>query len=70
MLTSLTEPFPVSLSRRRVECRLTLAVYIFYWYGPQIRARSKFAQTLASDRKTMGDKVNEKRLAKSSKVEG
>ena len=30
---------------------VTIPIYIFYWKGPAVRARSKFAQTLASDRK-------------------
>ncbi|KAF2220865.1 major facilitator superfamily domain-containing protein [Elsinoe ampelina] len=29
---------------------VTIPVYVFYWKGPQIRARSKFAQTLAGER--------------------
>ncbi|KAL3458926.1 major facilitator superfamily domain-containing protein [Aspergillus heterothallicus] len=29
---------------------VTIPIYIFYWKGPQIRERSKFAQTLAADR--------------------
>ncbi|PYH62003.1 MFS general substrate transporter [Aspergillus niger CBS 101883] len=34
-----------------LSCLVVLPIYIFYWKGPQIRERSKFAQTLASDRK-------------------
>ncbi|KAI0019449.1 major facilitator superfamily transporter [Xylariomycetidae sp. FL0641] len=30
---------------------VTLPIYVFYWKGPAIRERSKFAQTLAADRK-------------------
>ncbi|KAL8994806.1 MAG: hypothetical protein Q9188_006966 [Gyalolechia gomerana] len=30
---------------------VTIPIYIFYWKGPIIREKSKFAQTLASDRK-------------------
>lgn len=30
---------------------VTIPIYIFYWKGPAIRSRSKFAQVLASDRK-------------------
>ncbi|MCJ1285897.1 hypothetical protein MMC26_005239 [Xylographa opegraphella] len=33
---------------------VTIPIYVFYWKGPAIRARSKFAQTLASDRKAAG----------------
>ncbi|OJJ72196.1 hypothetical protein ASPBRDRAFT_125900 [Aspergillus brasiliensis CBS 101740] len=29
---------------------VTVPIYIFYWKGPEIRARSKFAQTLEADR--------------------
>lgn len=34
---------------------VAIPIYIFYWKGPKIRARSKFAQTLAADRKLRGD---------------
>ncbi|PGH23588.1 hypothetical protein AJ80_02368 [Polytolypa hystricis UAMH7299] len=30
---------------------VTIPIYIFYWKGPAIRQRSKFAQTIATDRK-------------------
>lgn len=30
---------------------VAIPIYVFYWKGPQIRERSKFAQTLAADRK-------------------
>lgn len=30
---------------------VAIPIYVFYWKGPAIRARSKFAQTLAADRK-------------------
>ncbi|PLN80643.1 MFS general substrate transporter [Aspergillus taichungensis] len=30
---------------------VTIPIYVFYWKGPNIRARSKFAQTLAADRR-------------------
>ncbi|KAL8636962.1 MAG: hypothetical protein Q9228_005709 [Teloschistes exilis] len=30
---------------------VTIPIYVFYWKGPIIREKSKFAQTLASDRK-------------------
>lgn len=29
---------------------VTVPIYIFYWKGPQIRARSKFAQGVARNR--------------------
>jgi hypothetical protein len=31
---------------------VTGPIYIFYWNGPKIRAKSKFAQTLAADAKS------------------
>lgn len=33
---------------------VTIPIYLFYWYGPTIRAKSKFAQVLAADRKAGG----------------
>lgn len=30
---------------------VTIPIYVFYWKGPEIRARSKFAQSVASERK-------------------
>jgi len=33
---------------------VTIPVYLFYWYGPKIRAKSKFAQVLAADGKAVG----------------
>lgn len=33
---------------------VTIPIYVFYRHGPAIRKRSKFAQTLASDRKARG----------------
>lgn len=35
---------------------ITVPIYIFYWKGPAIRARSKFAQQLANDREASKDK--------------
>lgn len=37
----------------------TIPIYVFYWYGPVIRERSPFAQTLASDRKKAGRRVSQ-----------
>ncbi|QKX59437.1 uncharacterized protein TRUGW13939_06571 [Talaromyces rugulosus] len=34
---------------------VTAPIYIFYWKGPRIREKSKFAQVLASDRKAKGE---------------
>ncbi|KAI4128339.1 MAG: hypothetical protein LQ338_002784 [Usnochroma carphineum] len=33
---------------------VTVPIFVFYWKGPAIRARSRFAQSLASDRKAQG----------------
>lgn len=33
---------------------VAIPVYLFYWYGPEIRAKSKFAQVLAADRRAAG----------------
>ncbi len=33
---------------------VTIPIFVFYWKGPAVRERSKFAQTLASDRKAGG----------------
>lgn len=30
---------------------VTIPIYVFYWKGPEIRRKSTFAQTLASDRR-------------------
>ncbi|OKO98770.1 hypothetical protein PENSUB_9021 [Penicillium subrubescens] len=37
----------------------TIPIYIFYFYGPKIRERSPFAQTLAADRKKTGRRVSQ-----------
>jgi hypothetical protein len=29
---------------------VTIPIYVFYWKGPQIRAKSKFAQSLDAER--------------------
>ncbi|KAI9846800.1 MAG: hypothetical protein M1837_003649 [Sclerophora amabilis] len=48
---------------------VTIPIYIFYWKGPVIRERSKFAQTLASDRKAKGGRrvVNSDTLDQSNR---
>ncbi|KAJ5145161.1 MFS multidrug transporter [Penicillium atrosanguineum] len=33
-----------------LSCLVVLPIYLFYWKGPQIRARSKFAQSLVAER--------------------
>ncbi|KAK3675093.1 hypothetical protein LTR78_005027 [Recurvomyces mirabilis] len=43
-----------------LSCLIVAPIYVFYWFGPQIRDRSKFAKTLAVDREeTGGKRVNE-----------
>ncbi|KAL1296838.1 hypothetical protein AAFC00_004461 [Neodothiora populina] len=37
-----------------LSCLIVIPIYIFYWKGDVIRERSKFAQTLAADRKANG----------------
>lgn len=45
---------------------VTIPIYVFYWKGPWVRERSKFAQVLASDRQakqgkrvaSVGDKAD------------
>ncbi|KAJ5758916.1 hypothetical protein N7520_006072 [Penicillium odoratum] len=37
----------------------TIPIYVFYWYGPRIREKCPFAQTLASDRKKAGRRVSQ-----------
>ncbi|KAJ5901549.1 sugar transporter [Penicillium taxi] len=34
-----------------LSCLIVLPIYVFYWFGPQVRENSKFAQSLAADRK-------------------
>jgi hypothetical protein len=34
-----------------LSCVVVAPIYVFYWKGPEIRARSKFASALAEDRK-------------------
>lgn len=34
---------------------VAIPIYVFYWKGPEIRRRSKFAQTLAADRALRGE---------------
>ncbi|KAJ5704170.1 MFS general substrate transporter [Penicillium malachiteum] len=37
-----------------LSCLVVAPIYVFYWKGPQIRDRSKFAKSLAADRKDNG----------------
>ncbi|KAJ5779274.1 hypothetical protein N7457_006994 [Penicillium paradoxum] len=45
-----------------LSCLVVTPIYVFYWKGPQIRAKSKFASTLAADR----DQNNGRRVSKIS----
>lgn len=45
---------------------VTLPIYVFYWKGPAIRERSKFAQTLASDRQI----AKQRRVVRESEKQG
>lgn len=49
----------------------TIPIYIFYWKGPVLRERSKFAQTLASDRKARRGRrvVTEKEKDEATRLE-
>lgn len=47
-----------------LSCVVVAPVYVFYWKGPWIREKSKFAQTLASDRKAnQGRRVSQEPAA-------
>lgn len=48
-----------------VSCLVVVPIYVFYWFGPQIRDRSKFAKTLAADR----EKTEGRRLSKADNLE-
>lgn len=57
LYTNLGPKYAVNYASTILACLSTLIVvpiYVFYWKGPQIRANSKFAQTLAADRKANG----------------
>ena len=42
-----------------LSCLIVIPIYVFYWYGPQIRERSKFAKTLSAEReKTEGRRIS------------
>ncbi|KAL1954757.1 hypothetical protein VTO42DRAFT_757 [Malbranchea cinnamomea] len=47
---------------------VTIPIYIFYWKGETIRARSKFAQQLASDREISKDRRIRREREQKSKV--
>lgn len=48
---------------------VTIPIYVFYWKGPEIREKSKFAQTLASDRLAKGmGKQNRAKLSSNEQI--
>lgn len=57
LYTNLGDKYPTEYASTILaclSCLIVIPIYIFYWKGPQIRDRSKFAQTLAADRKQNG----------------
>ena len=55
--SNLPEPYTLEYPSTILACLaflVTIPIYVFYWKGPAIRERSKFAQTLASDKKASG----------------
>ncbi|KAI7164167.1 MFS general substrate transporter [Hortaea werneckii] len=47
-----------------ISCVVVVPIYVFYWFGPQIRDRSKFAKSLAADREA----TNGRRISKASNL--
>jgi hypothetical protein len=43
---------------------IVIPIYIFYWWGPQIRDRSKFAKSLSAER----EKTGGRRISKTENV--
>ena len=37
-----------------LSCLIVVPIYVFYWYGPQIRDRSNFAKSLSAQREATG----------------
>lgn len=53
MYSNIGNKFPVEYASTilaGLSVLVVMPIYVFYWYGPQIRARSKFAQALARQR--------------------
>lgn len=62
--SNLPKPYTLEYPSTILACLaflVTIPIYIFHWKGPAIRERSKFAQTLASDKKSRGGGRNENR---------
>ena len=54
MYTYIPGPYPLEYASTILACLgvvVVIPVFIFYWKGPEVRRRSKFAQELAADRK-------------------
>lgn len=49
---------------------VTIPVYLIYWKGPWLREKSKFAQSLAADRKVRGERRASNYAAKEERVAG
>ncbi|KAK5126944.1 hypothetical protein LTR85_008302 [Meristemomyces frigidus] len=47
-----------------LSCLVVVPIYVFYWFGPQIRDRSPFAKTLEADR----EKIGGRRLSKADNL--
>jgi hypothetical protein len=47
-----------------LSCLIVIPIYVFYWWGPQIRDRSKFAKSLSAER----EKTGGRRISKTSNV--
>lgn len=59
LYTNIGRQYPVEYASTILACLaflVTIPVYIIYWKGPNIRAASKFAQSLDNDRKETGQK--------------
>lgn len=48
---------------------VTIPIYVFYWKGPAIRAKSKFAQQLANDREMTKDMRNRREAGEKAALE-
>lgn len=54
-----------------LSCLIVLPIYVFYWKGPQIRDRSKFAKSLSAQREaTGGRRVSKTKATPEHLVEG
>ena len=54
MYENIGQKYPLEYASTILACLgvlVVIPIYIFYWKGPEVRKRSKFAQELAADRK-------------------